>query len=78
MTFKLNPQLSLINAPVILVVNGEERMYPDGESLTTLEFYKRYVIDSIDAREGSVVVTLKENNHSAVVNWIGEEAVSFF
>ena len=77
MTFKLNPRLRLIKAPVILVVNGEERRYPDGESLTNLEFDKLYVVDSIDVRDGSLVVTLKFNDRVNNITWIGEEAVSF-
>jgi hypothetical protein len=77
MTFKLNPQLGLIKAPVILVVDGEETEYPDGDALTALEFDKRYVIDSIGARDGSVVVTLNINDRVNDITWIGEEAVSF-
>ena len=50
MTYKLNPQLRLIKSPVILVADGEEHRYPDGESLTVLQFDKRYVVDSINAR----------------------------
>ena len=77
MIFKLNPQLRLIKAPVILVVNGEEHWYPDGKSLTELEFDNRYVIDSISARDGTVIVTLKVNDRVNDITWIGEEAVSF-
>ena len=47
MTFKLNPQLRLIKAPVIFVIDGEEHEYPDGDALVTLEFDKRYVVVSI-------------------------------
>lgn len=75
--FKLNPQLRLITAPVILVIDGEERIYPDGESLTALEFDQRYVIDSIRAQGNAVVVTLKINDRVNEISWIGEEAVSF-
>lgn len=78
MTYKLSPQLRFIKTPVILVIDEEEKRYPGGECLTKLEFDKRYVIDSISARDNAVVVTLKENNQSAIINWIGEEAVSFF
>lgn len=38
MVFKINPQLRLITVPVILVIDGEERSYMDGESLTALVF----------------------------------------
>ena len=77
MTYKLSPHLRLIKAPVILVVEGEERQYSSGEELTRLEFQKYYLIDSISARDGSVVVTLKENDRQFNINWVGEEEVSF-
>ena len=77
MTYKLNPQLRLIKAPVILVIEGMERRYNSGEELTTLIFDKNYIIDSISARDNKVVVTLKENDRQFNINWIGEEEVSF-
>ena len=77
MTYKLNPQLRLIKAPVILVIERMERQYNSGEELTRLEFQKYYLIDSISARDGSVVVTLKENDRQFNINWVGEEEVSF-
>ena len=77
MTYKLNPQLWLITASVILVVEGMERQYSSGEELTGLEFEKYYVIDSITARENKVVITLKENDRTFNINWSGEEEVSF-
>lgn len=77
MTYKLNQQLRLIKAPVILVVEGEEQTYDSGEELTTLTFEKNYIIDTISARDSEVVVTLKVNDRNFNINWIGEEEVSF-
>lgn len=77
MTYKLNPQLRLIKAPVILVAEGQEICYGSGEELTILTFEKNYIIDSISARGDKVVVTLKENDRQFNINWIGEEEVSF-
>ena len=77
MTFKLNPQLRLIKAPVILVVDGDEYRYPDGEAVAALDFDKRYVIDHISARDNAVVVVLKINDRVNDMTWVGEEAVSF-
>lgn len=62
---------------MILVVEGVEQSYGSGEKLTRLEFEKNYIIDSVRARDGSVVVTLKENDRQFNINWIGEEEVSF-
>lgn len=77
MTYKLSPHLRLIKAPVILVVDGVEKRYGSGEELTRLEFEKYYVVNSISAIDGSIVVTLKENDRQFNINWIEEEAVSF-
>ena len=77
MTYKLNPQLKLIKAPVILVVDGVEKQCSSGEELTRLEFEKNYVVESIITRDGLIVVTLKENDRQFNINWIGEEEVSF-
>lgn len=77
MTYKLNPQLKLIKALVILVIEGQESCYGSGEELTTLTFDKNYIIDSISARDDKVVVALKENDRQFNINWIGEEEVSF-
>ena len=77
MTYKLNPQLKLIKAPVILVVEGQESCYESGEELTTLTFEKNYIIDSVNAIDNKVVVTLKENDRQFNINLIGEEEVSF-
>lgn len=77
MTYKLNPQLKLIKNPVILVIEGAEQGYVSGEELTSLAFEKNYIIDSITAREGKVVVALKEYNRQFNINRGGEEAVSF-
>ena len=77
MTYKLSPQLRLIKAPVILVIEGMERQYNSGEELTTLIFDNNNIIGSISARDNKVVVTLKENDRQFNINWIGEEEVSF-
>ena len=77
MTYKLSPELRLIKATVILVVEGMESQYSSGEELTTIIFKKDYVIESISARDDKVVVTLKENYRQFNMNWVGEEAVSF-
>ena len=67
----------LIKSPVILVVDGEEQRYSNGECLTALDFDKWYLVDSISARENDVVVTMKINDRVNEITWIGEEAVSF-
>ena len=77
MTYKLNPQLRLIKAPVILLIDRQEQSFGSGQELTNLAFEKNDVIESISARDDKVVVTLKENDRQFMINWIGEEEVSF-
>jgi hypothetical protein len=77
MTYKLDPKLKLIKVPVILVSEGYENCYGSREELTALTFVKNYIIESISARENSVVVTLKENDRQFKINWVGEEEVNF-
>lgn len=77
MTYKLNPNLRKINGSVILVIDGHEMICTDGKALTELEFEKNYIVDSITARDNAVVVILKENDRTNIINWIGEEQVSF-
>lgn len=78
MTYKLNPQVRLIKSPVILVIDEQVKEYRNGDELASQDFDKRYLIESIVARGDAVVVTVKENEQTAIINWIGEEAVSFF
>lgn len=80
MTYKLNPEVKKICAPVIvrLADQDEELSFPDGAALADAEFDKRYLIDSLTVEAAAVVLTLCENDKINVVNWAGEEAVSFF
>ena len=77
MSYKLNPELSLIKSRVVLAYNGQEQEYSCGEDLIELSFDKRCLVDSITARENIVVVTLKENDLIFNMNWVGEETVTF-
>ena len=80
MTYKLNPELKKIHAPIILrFLDGTTAMnFPDGEALTAAEFSKYYLVDSIHVENNTVFLILRENDTVPVVNWIGEDAVSFF
>ena len=77
MTYKLNPILECITSPVTLVIDGKETIYSNGEEVSNLTLNLSYIIESISARDNSVVVMLKENDQQFNQNWIGEEAVSF-
>ena len=80
MTYKLNPELKKICAPIIVrFADGTSAMnFPNGEALTATEFEKNYLLDSLTVENNTIVLTLRENDAINVVNWVGEEAVSFF
>lgn len=78
MNYKLNPELAKIESPVVLVIDGEEQSYANGTALLHLNFKQNYLIDKIAARDNAVVVFLKKNDEINSMNWVGEEAVSFF
>lgn len=78
MNYKLNPTLTKIEAPIILIIDGNEQTYENSKALTELSFEKHYLVDKIFARNNAVVVVLKQNNKINEINWVGEEAVSFF
>ena len=80
MTYKLNPELKKINAPIILrFADGTETMsFPDGEALAAAEFGKSYLIDSLFVENDAVILVISENDTVNLVNWVGEEPVSFF
>lgn len=78
MNYKLNPELAKIESPVVLVIDGEEQSYENGTALLHLNFKQNYLIDKIAARDNAVVVFLKKNDEINSMNWVGEEAVSFF
>lgn len=78
MSYKLNPELAKIEAPVVLVVEGTEHFYESGTVLMNLTFDRNYFVDKISARDNAVVIFLKKNDKINDMNWVGEEAVSFF
>ncbi len=77
MTYKLNPELRLIKAPVILVIDGKKQKYENGEKLMLLTFEKNYLVESITVKDEHAVIMLKENDRVNTISWSGEEAVSF-
>lgn len=78
MNYKLNPILAKIQSAVVLVIDGNEQTYDNGTVLTNVAFEQNYLVDSISARDSAVVIVLKQNDKINEINWIGEEAVSFF
>lgn len=78
MTYRLNPAIEKIASPVIIVFpNGVEREYECGKSAAESSFDCRYCVSEVKARDSKIAIYLEEMKSSSV-NWIGEEAVSFF
>lgn len=80
MTYKLNPEVKKICAPVIVrfADRDEELSFPDGAALADAVFDKNYLIELLTVEDGAVALALCENDRVNVMNWVGEEAVSFF
>ena len=80
MTYKLNPYVKKITSPIKIKFDVSEEVmnFADGVALAEADFEKNYLIDSVSAKDSSIEITLRENDMINVVNWVGEEAVSFF
>lgn len=82
MTYRLNPEVRKITSPIILSFgNGrEDRQFQDGASLADAVFGKNYLIESLSARDGSVILTVRENDQLNAMSQTDGKAVerSFF
>ena len=77
MTYKLNPALSKIKSPIVLIADSIKTNYADGNELVQAVFEKKYAVESIRAVENHVEITLVEPK-TPDINWCGEEPFSFF
>lgn len=78
MTYKINPIIEKIQSPVTIILPDDTtREYASGAEASKDTFDKNYVISSITAEDGTVVITLSESQ-TAGSSWIGEEQTSFF
>ena len=80
MTYKLNPEVKKITCPITIRFDGSGDVlgFENGIALADADFEKNYRIESISAKDNSIEITLREKDLVNVVNWVGEEAVSFF
>ena len=80
MTYKLNPGVRKIISPVTLIFSdgADEQRFSDGTALADALFQKNYCMEAISAKDDHIVLTVKENGAVNSMNWVGEEAVSFF
>lgn len=80
MTYKLNPEVKKIRSPVVVKFSHQaaEMSFASGAALADAVFDRNYLIESLAAEGDSIVLTVRENDTINAVNWVGEEAVSFF
>ena len=80
MTYKLNQEVKKIASPITIRFDGSDDVlsFANGTALADACFEKNYLIESVAAKDSTIEITLRENDMVNVVNWVGEEAVSFF
>ena len=78
MTYKLNPIIETITSKTIVVIDDKEYVFNNGKEAVKQEYDRNYFVDSISAKDDTVIVVLKENKLINSTNWMGEEQVSFF
>lgn len=78
MTYKLNPEVKKIASPILLLIDGESKEYPNGAALSELTFEKDYLISTLAAKDGVIVMTLEENTQINDTAWANGKTVSFF
>lgn len=79
MTYKLNPEVRKIGSPVTLIFpDGTEKIFKSGSEVESAVFDKHYIITEITAEDSKIKLKLMEQQNRPTINWIGEEAVSFF
>lgn len=78
MTYRLNPEVEKIISPIVLIMpDGEKRVFENGEAVAGATFEKRYIISSLQVVKDSVEIKLSVPEMGGS-SWIGEEQISFF
>lgn len=82
MTYKLDPEVRKITSPIILSFRDgrKDEQFQDGASLANAVFCRNYSVESLSARNGYVVLIVRENDQINATDWADGEAVekSFF
>ena len=78
MTYKLEPGLSRIISPVVVIVpDGDRKEYDSGAEACEDFFDHSYRVDKIRAVDNKIEIILKESDAPNTSNWIGEEQTFF-
>ena len=70
-TYKIDPIVSKIKAPIVCKTEEKELSFATGEELAAYTFEKPYLIDAIEINDNKAIITLKERSGSEE-NWIKE------
>ena len=76
MTFKLEPIISKITDPVVLIFDGNKKMFKSGKDAADAVFDKRLLIEEIKVVDAAIEIFLKEVS-MPISNWVGEEQTFF-
>lgn len=75
-TYKIDPIVSKIKAPIICKAEDKELSFTTGETLAAYTFEKIYLIDAIEINDNKVIITLKERSESDG-KWIKEHVETY-
>lgn len=77
MTYKIEGIVEKIESPILCNFTGITRKYENGKVLAEQTFEKRYIISSIRAENGTVILEMEDRETIPKVNWKTEETVDF-
>ena len=78
MTYRINPDVKLIKAPIVVYAEDRRLLFDNGETFAEEIFDKNFFISKIEIEQDCIAVYLEENKRINEITWIGEEAVSLF
>ena len=78
MTYSLPIEIEKISCPVVLTIGELEWRFDNGVAAVNQKHDKRYLIESIYARNDEIIVCLKENEKMNDTSWCEEGQASFF
>ena len=76
-TYKLDPSVRVIQSPVTLKTTDTETAYENGSVLAAASLEKRYVVDSVTAEGGRIIICVSENTGTKEAGW-ADRKVSLF
>ena len=75
-TYKIDPIVSKIKAPIVCEIEEKKLSFATGEELAAYTFENPYLINVIEISDNTAVITLKERSGSEG-NWIKEHIETY-